>query len=444
MRREDMSRRWAEAIGRQDWIPTKNSFVCSQHFTSNDYQIRPGKHKHFLREDAIPSVFPPSMPPRRRGLCFKPVTVSPAQPPLHRKLPFILPSHLEIKSCSPSPVSSSTPPYDPAVDLLPATLPSGVSITPLKRTHQKSSSPLFPQYDTFSNGNNPYKRVKNVIPKDLPVIHPSNNTSVFLTGGKPSKPLPSLTPLYPKLDQFDPREDQNGDEEPVVDVTQFLSISLQAEEEQYSHRPQLSNHNSVSDTTTSEILRKKYLYMQKELQKRDMTIKSLQHQMREMRKKMDSISVKKILNDSFKGLTYDILENYLNNVSLDSCEKSYSGNVKEFSMKLLELSPDAYALVRSQFDLPHPANVSHWLRSANEAEEEEHYKDSPEGVSSLHEDSEEHFEEEAVDIKEEVGDAEEPAVEAQPSKSQSESLHSVAETLKAEDVNVVMETEEAC
>jgi hypothetical protein len=276
---------------------------------------------------------------------------------------------------------------------------------------------------------------------------------VFLTG-KPAKPIPSLTPIYPKHDNqydSDPRMDQNGDDEPVVDVTQFLSISLQPDEDNSSnisksHQTQYKSHNSNEHQATIDMLRRRCSFMHKELQKRDATIKSMQHQMRAMRKKMDSISVKKILNDSFKGITYDILENYLNNTNLDSCEKTYSVNVKEFAMKLYASSAEAYALVRAQFDLPHPANVSHWLRSATT--EEEIYETSPQEASSAHDGSEDQ------DNTYDNGDAlDESFEDGQPADEdkQSEEMaagepcpSSSSSNFEADELHIKMEPIEAC
>jgi len=86
MKREDMCRKWADAIGRYDWFPTKNSFVCSEHFLPEDYQTKPGKLKHFLKEGVVPSVF--NQTARRRPMHLADNTVM--------KVPFVSPHQIQV------------------------------------------------------------------------------------------------------------------------------------------------------------------------------------------------------------------------------------------------------------------------------------------------------------------------------------------------------------
>lgn len=51
-------KKWVEAIKRKNFIPSQHSRICSVHFTSNDYQIRPDASRPVLRLNAFPSVFP--------------------------------------------------------------------------------------------------------------------------------------------------------------------------------------------------------------------------------------------------------------------------------------------------------------------------------------------------------------------------------------------------
>ncbi|XP_035214890.1 chromobox protein homolog 3-like isoform X2 [Stegodyphus dumicola] len=48
---------WIRAIRRKDWIPTKNSYVCSEHFKENDFNRTYACKRVLLREDAVPSIF---------------------------------------------------------------------------------------------------------------------------------------------------------------------------------------------------------------------------------------------------------------------------------------------------------------------------------------------------------------------------------------------------
>ncbi|XP_073403200.1 uncharacterized protein [Dendrobates tinctorius] len=49
--------KWVLAIRRKHWNPCASSRICSDHFTENDYMIRPGAKVPRLRLDAVPSVF---------------------------------------------------------------------------------------------------------------------------------------------------------------------------------------------------------------------------------------------------------------------------------------------------------------------------------------------------------------------------------------------------
>ncbi|KAL0841851.1 hypothetical protein ABMA28_014090 [Loxostege sticticalis] len=44
---------WMDATGREDWISTKSSCICSLHFTEDDYAVKKSGYK-YLREGAIP------------------------------------------------------------------------------------------------------------------------------------------------------------------------------------------------------------------------------------------------------------------------------------------------------------------------------------------------------------------------------------------------------
>ncbi|XP_063770430.1 THAP domain-containing protein 5-like [Pseudophryne corroboree] len=49
--------KWVVAIRRKNWKPSASSRICSDHFTDNDYMLRPGAMVPRLRLDAVPSIF---------------------------------------------------------------------------------------------------------------------------------------------------------------------------------------------------------------------------------------------------------------------------------------------------------------------------------------------------------------------------------------------------
>lgn len=49
---------WLIVLDRRDWVPKPSSKICSLHFSSDDYVVRPNTNVPRLKPDAIPSVFP--------------------------------------------------------------------------------------------------------------------------------------------------------------------------------------------------------------------------------------------------------------------------------------------------------------------------------------------------------------------------------------------------
>ena len=54
-RDEEKRAQWISVVDRDDWKPSKYSYVCSAHFCSTDYRIPPGSPKTLLRRAAIPN-----------------------------------------------------------------------------------------------------------------------------------------------------------------------------------------------------------------------------------------------------------------------------------------------------------------------------------------------------------------------------------------------------
>lgn len=57
LKRPSVLAKWISEIKRKNFKPTKYSYLCSKHFTNDDYQIRPGSLVKWLKDEAIPSVF---------------------------------------------------------------------------------------------------------------------------------------------------------------------------------------------------------------------------------------------------------------------------------------------------------------------------------------------------------------------------------------------------
>ena len=46
------------ATRRKDWIPTKSSFLCGEHFEKSCFVVWPSKTAHRISPGAVPSIFP--------------------------------------------------------------------------------------------------------------------------------------------------------------------------------------------------------------------------------------------------------------------------------------------------------------------------------------------------------------------------------------------------
>ncbi|XP_025203306.1 THAP domain-containing protein 1-like [Melanaphis sacchari] len=57
LKRSSVLANWINEMKRKNFKPTKYSYLCSEHFTNDDYQIRPGSNVRWLKDDAVPSIF---------------------------------------------------------------------------------------------------------------------------------------------------------------------------------------------------------------------------------------------------------------------------------------------------------------------------------------------------------------------------------------------------
>ena len=47
-------KQWVQEIRSDKWVPTAYSFICSEHFLADDYQLRPAATVKYLKENAVP------------------------------------------------------------------------------------------------------------------------------------------------------------------------------------------------------------------------------------------------------------------------------------------------------------------------------------------------------------------------------------------------------
>lgn len=66
--KEDLRTKWTEAVPRENWTPTKYSYICILHFKDDDFNSRARKT---LCQSAIPSIFPFTRKNRKRNVSTK-------------------------------------------------------------------------------------------------------------------------------------------------------------------------------------------------------------------------------------------------------------------------------------------------------------------------------------------------------------------------------------
>ncbi|KAF6210090.1 hypothetical protein GE061_015846 [Apolygus lucorum] len=69
----ELRQKWVIATKRKDFSPTRDTRLCSMHFSADAYQLRPNASYPLLKSDAIPTIFdfPPHLappPPKKRRI----------------------------------------------------------------------------------------------------------------------------------------------------------------------------------------------------------------------------------------------------------------------------------------------------------------------------------------------------------------------------------------
>ena len=76
-------------------------------------------------------------------------------------------------------------------------------------------------------------------------------------------------------------------------------------------------------------------------------------------------NVTETIENSFSGLSADIIGNHFNNQDRSERGNRHNTEVKKFALTLHFYSPRAYDYVRSIFSLPHPRSLRHWTSSVH-------------------------------------------------------------------------------
>lgn len=157
-----------------------------------------------------------------------------------------------------------------------AMLPGGVSIVPVRRSLKRDSMSPSPYEE-------PRKMAKMSLPNSL-------NGSVVITSmgatNNNGKPVPKLRPIAPNGTNG---HSSNDEYDEPLDVSQFLSISMQPQEEEkvpaVAHQPMQPKKN---ESSVLESLQRRNAALHAELRKRDGVIKDLRTRLSSLNSNVDS------------------------------------------------------------------------------------------------------------------------------------------------------------
>ena len=173
---------------------------------------------------------------------------------------------------------------------------------------------------------------------------------------------------------FDPKSKLKEDSIPSIFIfPEHLMPSTSSKRKPPTERLPLQKKakTDVFEKSEEDKLKEKLLTSRKQ-------IRNLHQQIRRKNKKIESLSeiitdlkerslisadVLEVLEQSFSGLSSEIIKNHYSNIGKESRGFRHNEEVKKFAVSLHYFSPAAYDYVRSIFCLPNPRSVSNWTSS---------------------------------------------------------------------------------
>ncbi|XP_014290271.1 uncharacterized protein [Halyomorpha halys] len=329
---------WVKAINRENWTPTTNCRICSDHFLPSDFNRTYHSGISHLREGAVPSIFPGS--PKYMQETSQEMTI-----PIKR--------------------SPSTELLN-ATEPIPTTFPNHQQETSYEMNVSIKREPSIEFLDTMG-----------IIPNYMPVTPcviqlPIKREPIELSDT--TEPLPMTAPTYLQETTYEmkipikrePSTEFSDDTEPLpLRVSTPFSLSLGEGKERKKASLQIPT-NPVKDVTLVKKMMKLELRQKTyTIIKKTKKIKTLLQNKRRLKKRLDKLKamsreVKK------KNSVINDYHNMLNNMpplakelctSLGKSSKiKYTPHLRSFASTLHFLSPKAYNYVRESFlsTLPHP------------------------------------------------------------------------------------------
>ena len=126
------------------------------------------------------------------------------------------------------------------------------------------------------------------------------------------------------------------------------------------------NNSFSSSENSTDNLKKKIKTLQQKVRRQNKKIESLQEVMSNLKdKKLLNSEAAQVLDDSFSGLTHDIILDRFKNQDRVPKGHRYSDEVKKFALTLHFYSLHAYEFVRPILSLPCPSSIYNWSSSVN-------------------------------------------------------------------------------
>ena len=128
----------------------------------------------------------------------------------------------------------------------------------------------------------------------------------------------------------------------------------------------INNIFSSSSEGSTVDLKKKIKTLQQKVRRQNKKIQSLQEVMSDLKDKcLLNSEAAQVLDDSFSGLTHDIILDRFKNQDRVPKGHRYCDEVKKFALTLHFYSPRAYDFVRPILSLPSPSSIYNWSSSVN-------------------------------------------------------------------------------
>jgi len=299
---------------RANWLPNKNSTICSRHFTKESIQVRPGAAHPLLKSDAVPTIFDFGDPDKNNSKeiespCEQTSTKAKAKLCCKRRKQLLIREH---------DYSGNIQHYQRRKQLLP---PGEFCLMELCNTSLDCTE-------------------QEVYPKPESSCNTTKETLDI--GKKQSGSVPTIA----------------AESSPVADSAEAViakaASPIRAREAiRYTTRV-IENGRELDCSLREFKLQKSVRALQQKLRRLNGKVKLVNDQMYKLREEKNRYEADaKLLQSRFGGMAQEIFKNQVNNGDVSKGAERYTPAMKEFSLVLYGHSPATYEYLGTIFRLPH-------------------------------------------------------------------------------------------